>query len=61
MTERQEFKVLRTYEDFELREYLPCVLAEIKVSAQYSTAASAAFSSLLITFQREIRLHKKSQ
>jgi hypothetical protein len=46
MTERQEFKVLRTYEDFEVREYLPCVIAEIKISAQYSTAASAAFSSL---------------
>lgn len=46
MTKRQEFKVLRTYEGFEVREYLPCVIAEIKVSAQYSTAASAAFSSL---------------
>ena len=46
MTERQEFKVLRTYEDFELREYLPCVIAEVKISAQYSTATSSAFSSL---------------
>ncbi|CAB4796019.1 unannotated protein [freshwater metagenome] len=46
MTERQEFKVLRTYEDFELREYLPCVIAEVKVPAQYSTAASSAFSTL---------------
>jgi hypothetical protein len=46
MTERQEFKVLRTYKDFELREYLPCVIAEVKVSAQYSIAASGAFSSL---------------
>ncbi|CAB4753985.1 MAG: hypothetical protein F2704_04970 [Actinobacteria bacterium] len=46
MTERQEFKVLRTYEDFELREYLPCVIAEVKVSAQYSNATSSAFSSL---------------
>jgi len=46
MTERQEFKVLRTYEGFELREYLPCVLAEVRVSAQYSTASSSAFSSL---------------
>jgi hypothetical protein len=46
VTERQEFKVLRTYKDFEVREYLPCVIAEVKVSAQYSTAASAAFSSL---------------
>ena len=46
MTERQEFKVLRTYEDFELREYLPCVIAEVQVSARYSTASSSAFSTL---------------
>ena len=46
MTKRQEYKVLRTYEDFELREYLPCVIAEVKISAQYSTATSSAFSSL---------------
>ena len=46
MTERQEFKVIRTYDDFELREYLPCVIAEVKISAQYSTATSSAFASL---------------
>jgi hypothetical protein len=46
MTERQEFTLLRTYEGFELREYLPCVLAEVRVSARYSTASSSAFSSL---------------
>ena len=46
MTERQEFKVLRSYEDFELREYFPCVIAEVKISAQYSTATSSAFASL---------------
>ena len=46
MTERQEFKTLRKYKDFELREYLPCVIAEVKVSAQYSTATSSAFRSL---------------
>jgi len=46
MTERQEFKVLRTYEDFELREYLPCVLAEVRVSGQFSTSSSSAFSTL---------------
>jgi len=33
MTQRQEFKVLRTYEGFEVREYKPCVIAEVKVSA----------------------------
>ena len=46
MTKQQEFTVLQTYKDFELREYLPCVIAEVKVSANYSTASSAAFSSL---------------
>ena len=46
MTERQEFNLLRTYDDFELREYLPCVIAEVKVSAEFSTASSSAFSSL---------------
>ena len=46
MTERQEFQVLKTYNEFELREYLPCVIAEVKVSAHYSTASSAAFGSL---------------
>ena len=46
MTERQEFKVLRTYKDFEVREYLPCSLAEVKVSADYSSAGSLAFRSL---------------
>ncbi len=46
MTKRQEFVVLRTYEDFELREYLPCVIAEVLVSSQYSAATSSAFSTL---------------
>jgi len=46
MTQRQEFRVLRTYDGFEVREYKPCVIAEIKVSAQYSVATSSAFGSL---------------
>jgi hypothetical protein len=46
MTKRQEFRVIRTYKDFEIREYLPCVLAEVKVNAEYSSATSAAFGSL---------------
>ena len=46
MTQRQEFTVLRTYKDFEVREYMPCVLAEVKVSADYSSAGSIAFRSL---------------
>jgi hypothetical protein len=46
MTKRQEFRVLRTYANFEVREYQPCVIAEVKVSAQYSTAANDAFGHL---------------
>lgn len=46
MTKRQEFTVLRKYKNFELREYPPCVLAEVKVSADYSSASSAAFGRL---------------
>jgi hypothetical protein len=46
MAQRQEFKVLRTYKDFELREYLPCVLAEVKIAADYASAGTMAFGSL---------------
>lgn len=46
MTARQEFRVIKKYRDFEIREYKPCVIAEVKVSVQYSTATSAAFGSL---------------
>ena len=46
MTQRQEFKVLRTYRDFELREYLPCVLAEVNIAADYASAGTMAFGSL---------------
>ena len=46
MTQRQEFRLIEKYEDFELREYLPCVLAEVRVSADYSSASSAAFNHL---------------
>jgi hypothetical protein len=46
MTQRQEFHVLETFRDFEIREYEPCVIAEVKVSAEYSVASSKAFSSL---------------
>ena len=46
MTKRQEYRVLKRYKDFEVREYLPCVLAEVRVSAEYSSATSAAFGRL---------------
>ncbi|MCX6443036.1 MAG: heme-binding protein [Actinobacteria bacterium] len=46
MTERQKFTVIQKYDGFEVREYLPCSLAEVKVSADYSSAGSLAFRSL---------------
>ena len=46
MTKRQEFTVLKTYPGFEIREYKPCVIAEVKSSADYSDAGSSAFGSL---------------
>jgi len=46
MTDRQEFKLIQKHNGFELREYLPCVLAEVNVSAEYSDASSAAFGRL---------------
>jgi hypothetical protein len=46
MTQRQEFRVLRIYKGFEVREYQPCVIAEVKISAPYSVATSSAFGSL---------------
>ena len=46
MTKRQEFKVLRSYSGFELREYLPCVIAEVRVSANFSDSSGSAFSTL---------------
>jgi hypothetical protein len=36
MTMRQEFLVIQSYGDFEVREYLPCVIAEVRVSANLS-------------------------
>jgi len=46
MTQRQEFRVLEKRDGFEVREYQPCVIAEVQVSAHYSSAASSAFGSL---------------
>ena len=58
MTKRQEFTVIRTYSDFELREYQPCVIAEVKLSGQYSTVGSQAFRHL---FQYISQGNKTSQ
>jgi hypothetical protein len=53
MTKKQEFRVIRTYRNFEIREYQPCVIAEVKVTAQYSMATNSAFGSLFKYISRE--------
>ena len=59
MTQRQEFRLIRSYSDFELREYNPCVLAEVRVSAHYSTASSAAFGSLFRYISKDNKTAQK--
>lgn len=59
MTKKQEFRVIRTYRDFEVREYKPCVIAEVKVRAQYSPATSSAFGSLFRYISRGNRASQK--
>ena len=44
MTQRQEYRILQSFSNFELREYQPCVLAEVKVEAQFDSATSIAMS-----------------
>ncbi len=46
MTERQEFQVMRKFNGFEVREYAPCVLAEIQVEGSLSRASNQAFGAL---------------
>jgi len=59
MTKRQEFKVLEKYGDFEIREYEPCVIAEVKISEHYSTATSTAFAFLFKYISKGNRASEK--
>ena len=59
MTKKQEFRVIRTYRNFEIREYQPCVIAEVKITAQYSTATNSAFGSLFKYISRENQASQK--
>ena len=43
MTQRQKYVILRNFIDFELREYEPCVIAEVAIEDDYSGATSKAF------------------
>lgn len=46
MTEQQEYRVLKARGDVELREYAPCVVADVVVSGSAEQAGSAAFRPL---------------
>lgn len=46
MTEQQEYRVLEAHGDIELREYAPCVVADVVVPGSTEQAASAAFRPL---------------
>ena len=46
MTEQQEYRVLKSHGDVELREYAPCVVADVVVSGSAEQAGSAAFRPL---------------
>lgn len=59
MTQRQEFRVIQSYKDFEIREYQPCVLAEVKVSAKYSEATGTAFGHLIKYISKGNRTQEK--
>lgn len=58
MTQRQEFQLLKKYDDFELRRYLPCVVAEVEAFSSNSIQSSSAFGSL---FNYISQGNKKSQ
>ena len=46
VTEQQEYRVVEALGDVELREYAPCVVAEVTVAGSADEAASAAFRPL---------------
>ena len=47
MTEEQKYVVFKTYPNFEIRRYEPCVLADVSVSTDFQSAGSIAFRSLI--------------
>lgn len=46
MTEKQKYRVLQEFKEFEIREYQPVVLADVLVSADRSSAGNKAFRPL---------------
>ena len=46
MTERQKFTVIEKYKDFEIHEFLPCIVADVAVTGDISSSANQGFRPL---------------
>lgn len=47
MTEQQPYRVIESRKGYELREYPPCVVAEVTIDADFEQAGSLAFRPLV--------------
>ena len=47
MTERQKFQLLKKFGPVEIREYLPCVMADVLVKSEYGNAGNMGFRPLV--------------
>ena len=46
MTEQQKYKVVKKFTDFEIRDYEPCLIAEVRVDGSMNQAGSFGFRPL---------------
>ncbi len=53
MTMRKAFRVIRTFKEFEIREYQPCVIAEVRVSLDHSYTTNDSNGSLSQFIKKE--------
>jgi effector-binding domain-containing protein len=47
MTQEQKYVVEKTFPNFEIRRYEPCVLADVTVATNFQSAGNTAFGSLI--------------
>ena len=47
MTERQKFRLIKKIGAVEIREYLPCVMADVVVNSEYRNAGNIGFRPLV--------------
>ena len=47
MTERQKFRLIKKIGSVEIREYLPCVMADVVVNSEYRNAGNIGFRPLV--------------